>query len=105
MDMSAIADLNRELVNRYPEAVASNYDEFMDRIFRIIQVTLNSTDEGIAFMDPFVANRIRNNLTDEEWQLKKVDIMKVIFFMFIDAFPLLKEELAHHLYRKLRKES
>ena len=102
--MDELEKLRLELAINHMRGIASNYEEFVDRILRCIQAALN-TDEGQEFIDPLLADAIANHLTPEERQQKKADLMVVLFFLFVGDLRPLKHELAHHLYNELRKES
>jgi len=98
-------DLNRELVNRFPFAVATSYDQFVDRILSAVQQVLNSPVGQEELIGPLRQHAIESNMSEEEWQARKVNIMSVLFFVFLDEVPMLKHEMALHLYRELRKEN
>ena len=99
-----IEDLNRELVNHFPNAIADNYDDFCTRILDAVRETLNSP-VGQDLIEPLRQEAIRTHMSPEDWQKQKVNIMLVLFFLTMDEFPMLKHEFAHHLYHELRKES
>lgn len=96
-------DVKRELVNRMPKRFAGSYDEFVDRMLRCIQSALN-TEDGQAWIDPLLAEAIRTNMSPEDWHKQQVNIMLMVFFLTLDEIPMLKRELAYHLYNELRKE-
>lgn len=99
-----IEDLKREMVNRFPNGIADNYDDFCSRILDAVRETLNSP-VGQDLIEPLRQEAIRTNMSPEAWQQKKVDIMVTLFFLAVDSLPMLKHEMAHHLYHELRKES
>lgn len=97
-------DLNRELVNHFPNAVADNYEQFVDFMLRAIQEALN-TDAGQELIDPIRQHAIDTNMPQDAWRQVKVKIMLTLFCMMLDELPMLKHELAHHLYHELRREN
>jgi hypothetical protein len=99
-----IEDLKREMVNRFPNGIADNYDDFCSRILDAVRETLNSP-VGQDLIEPLRQDAIRTHMFPEAWQQKKVDIMVTMFFLAVDNLPMLKHELANHLYHELRKES
>ena len=96
-------DLNRELINHFPFAVADSYDEFVSFMLHCIQETLNSK-VGQELIQPLRQKAIELNLSQEDWKKHKVNIMMVLFFLILEELPMLKHEMARHLYRELRKE-
>ena len=101
--MNEFEPVRLDLLINHPRGIASNYDDFVQMVLTSIQHALNS-EAGQALIDPLLADAIRSGISPAEWQQKKVDIMKILFFMVIDQVPPLKHELAHHLYNELRKE-
>jgi hypothetical protein len=82
---------------------ASNYSEFISKMFSIIQETMNTTVVGQEIMEQLAADAIRSGLTTEAWQQKKVEVMKLLFFLAVDSCTPIKQELARHTYNELRK--
>ena len=97
-------DLNRELINHFPNAIADSYDEFVGIILSAIQRTLNSP-VGQELIEPMRQHAIATNMSQEEWQKHKVNIMLVLFSLILDELPMLRHEMSHHLYHELRKEN
>lgn len=97
-------DLNRELINHFPNAIADSYDEFISFMLSSIQQALN-TPAGQELIEPMRQHAIATNMSQEEWQKHKVNIMLVLFFLMLEELPMLRHEMAHHLYRELRKEN
>ena len=93
------------MVNRWPDGIADNYSDFVNRILYACQVTLNESDIGQELIDNLLADAIRNNITQEKWQQKKVALLKFCFFFAVRELPRLEQEMAHHLYHELRKEN
>ena len=96
-------DLNRELVNHFPFALADSYDEFITVMLSAIQRTLNS-HVGRDLIEPMRQEAIRTNMNPADWQKHKVNIMIVLFFLILDELPMLRHEMSRHLYNELRKE-
>lgn len=97
-------DLNRELINRFPFAIANSYDEFVSIMLSAIQEALNSP-AGQELIEPMRQEAIRQKMDPAEWQKHKVNIMIVLFFLMLEELPMLRHEMSRHLYRELRKES
>lgn len=101
-------DIKREYFNRYSEkngkVFSDDYDGFVQTVLKAIQKTMNESHEGQTFMDEQLAMAISQGMTPEQWQAKRVEIMKVLFFLTLEEFPVLKHEFALHLYDELRKE-
>ena len=93
-------DIKRELVNGHQ--FAENYDEFVSKILKAIQTGMNDTDVGQKIMDEAVGAAIRKGLTAEEWKQQKANMMKLLFVLILDECPMLKKEMARHLYNELR---
>ena len=93
-------DIKRELVNGHQ--FAENYDEFVFKILKAIQTGMNDTDVGQEIMDEAVGAAIRKGLTAEEWKQQKANMMKLLFVLILDECPMLKKEMARHLYNELR---
>lgn len=104
-DDSILHDFDMMMVNRWPNGIADNYTDFVNRILDACQMVLNESDVGQELVDKLLADAIRNHLTKEEWQEKKVNLLKFCFFFAIHEIPRLEKEMAHHLYRELRKEN
>lgn len=94
--------VKRELVNGHQ--FAQNFDEFILKMTTAIQTALNS-DEGQDFIQPAVDQMIRSGMTPEVWHQTKANIMVMLFCMALDECPMLKHEMARHLYHELRKEN
>lgn len=99
-----LEDFKREMINRWPNGIATNYDDFVSTVLSAVQETLNSPTGRELVVDPLLEESIRNNATPEEWQQKKVNLIRFMFFFAVDNLPWLKKEMAHHLYHELRKE-
>jgi len=97
-------DVKRELINRMPRRFADNYDDFVDKMLRCIQSALN-TEDGQAWIDPLLAEAIRTNMSPEDWQKQKANLMVFLFCLVMHEIPMLNREMAHHLYNELRKEN
>lgn len=104
-DDSVMHDFDMMMVNRWPNGIADNYTDFVNRIIDACQIALNESDIGQELVDNLLADAIRNHITPEEWQQKKVDLLKFCFFFTVREIPKLKQEMAHHLYHELRKEN
>lgn len=98
-------DFDMMMVNRWPNGIANNYTDFVNRILDACQTVLNESDIGHELIDNLRADAIRNNITPEEWQQKKVDLLKFCFFFAVREIPRLEQEMAHHLYHELKKEA
>ena len=97
-------DLNRELINGFPFALADSYDEFVSIMLSAIQRALNSP-AGQELIEPMRQEAIRRKMDPAEWQKHKVNIMIVLFFLILEELPMLRHEMSRHLYRELRKEN
>lgn len=101
-------ELNREYVNHYSETkgimFADSYDSFVNKLLTVIQYTLNAPGYGRELTEEAYASALRRGLTDEQWQQEKVQTMRILFFAILDACPLMKHEMAVHLYNELRKD-
>lgn len=104
-DDSIMHDFDMMMVNRWPNGVADNYTDFVNRILDACQTVLNESDIGQELVDNLHADAIQNNITPEEWQQMKVDLLKFCFFFAVREIPRLQQEMAHHLYHELRKEN
>ena len=96
-------DFDMMMVNRWPNGIADNYTDFVNRILDACQTVLNESDIGHELIDNLRADAVRNNITPEEWQQKKVDLLKFCFFFAVREIPRLEQEMAHHLYHELKK--
>lgn len=102
---SDLHDFDMMMVNRWPNGIADNYTDFVNRVLDACQTVLNESDIGQELVDNLLADAIRNHITPEEWQQKKVGLLKFCFFFAVREIPRLKQEMAHHLYHELRKEN
>jgi len=93
-------DIKRELVNG--KMFASSYDEFVSKILKSIQTAMNDTDVGQKIMDDALGVAMQKGLTVEDWNFQKANMMKLLFCLVLDECPMLKKEMAHHLYQELR---
>ena len=98
--MNYYEEIKRELVNG--ARFADSYDEFVSKMLTCIMETLNNSEAGQELMQTAVDDAIRNNLTPDQWQQRKANILQVLFFLALNNCPLLKKEMAHHLYKELR---
>lgn len=101
---SYLPDFDRMMVNHWPNGIADNYTDFVNRILIACQTVLNESDIGHELTENLRADAIRDNISPEEWQQKKVDLLKFCFFFAVRELPRLQQEMAHHLYHELRKE-
>lgn len=105
---NAFEDIKREYVNSFRESkgilFAHDYDEFVSKLLFCIQTALNTTDIGQRVIDEMLGSAWRNNISKEEWQQRKVNLMKLLFIVVLDECKPMKHEFAHHLYTSLRKE-
>lgn len=104
-DDSVLHDFDMMMVNQWPNGIADNYDDFVSRVLDACQTVLNETDIGRELVDQIRADAIRNNISSEEWKQKKVNLLKFCFFFAVRELPCLEQEMAHHLYHELRKET
>ena len=93
-----------QMINRWPKAIATNYTDFINKVLCAVQEALNSPLGQELLVDPLLAEAIRANVSPEEWQQKKIGLIKFMFFFTVDNLPWLKKEMAYHLYNELRKE-
>ena len=100
--MNCFEDVKRELVNG--NRFARNYNEFVDKLLKIIQYGLNEP-EGQAWVAPVIDEMIRSGMDPETLSHHKANIMQLVFWLVLDECPQLKHEMAHHLYNELRKEN
>lgn len=61
-----------------------------------------NTNETIQNMMIILANRaIEKNLTKEEWETFKVNMMTAMFYKMAEKMPELKKDLAEDIYESL----
>ena len=102
-------DAKREYMNRYSDrhglVFADDYESFVSRLLTCIMNALNGfDDQGHRILDDDIVQSLRQGLSPEEWQQKKAELLKVLFFLVLDRFPFLKHEFAMHLYNELRRD-
>lgn len=85
--------------------IARNYNEFVTKVEEAERKALNS-ETGQKLVDQLLKMKLEANpnLTPEEWQQTKSELMTFIFFQFVKETPEAMSELAEHTYNELRKE-
>ena len=110
MNTDSFEDIKRIYTNRYSQCkgkvLASNLDDFTNKVTTVIMNTLNKTDFGLDLVDDLRADALRRNpdLTQEEWSDIKARLLVFLFYLLMEECPVMKHELAIHTYDALRKE-
>lgn len=87
------------------ERLATNFDEFVDKVSEGIRKTLN-TDLGQELTKNLLQMKLAENpnMTVEEWKNTKSEFMTYLFAMFVKDNKRAMTELGEHLYNELNKE-
>lgn len=85
--------------------IAENFNDFVEKVSEAERKALN-TETGRAFTESFLQECLRKNpnMTSEEWQQKKSELMTVIFLSFVQEHPEAMRELAEHTYNEINQK-
>lgn len=103
--INCFEDIKREYVNRYSETggilLGNSFDDFVSKVLSAEQIALNESE----ICDELLAESFKRNpnMTPEEWSSIKQQFMVFIFYMIMSECPQLKNEMARHLYKKIRR--
>lgn len=84
--------------------IASNFNEFVEKIAEIERKALN-TPAGQEWTQKLLEMKLEQNpnMTPEEWQQTKSEFMTFIFCMFVKEVPEAMQELGEHVWNELQK--
>lgn len=86
--------------------IASNFDDFVEKITEAERTALN-TPMGQELTQKLLEMKLQQNpgLTPEEWNRTKSEFMTFIFFTFVRETPEAMRELGSHVWTELNKEN
>ena len=111
MDTSAFEDIKRDYTNRFHESkgkiLASDLDEFTNKVTSVIMDVLNNTVFGRDLVSDLREDNLQKNpnMTQEEWSDIKAKLIVFLFYLIMENCPQMKHEFALHTYDALRKEN
>ena len=109
MEVYDYDDLKRLYANTYAEkhgkVLADDFEGFMKVMSGVIMSVMLESPDMKEMIEERRAVAVREQYTAEQWNKELTDIMQTLFFMSMDAFPVVRSELAKHVYDELRKEN
>ena len=108
MEYYSFEDVKREYMNHYSDrqgrVLANDLSQFLAKMTTVIISALVDTPEGRELMDDAIGYAADNAWTQEQWADFKPKLIVFLFHLLLMECPVLKHELALHLYDELRKD-
>ena len=85
--------------------IANSFNDFIDKVSQAESKVLN-TQAGQKLTQELLKMKLAENpnMTTQEWQQTKSEIMTFMFYQFVKECPEAMSELGDHVYNELRKE-
>lgn len=82
--------------------IANSYNEFVEKITNALKEKLN-TEQGEKITKELLRMKLKQNpnLTVEEWQKAKQELLTFLFLLTVRNVPEVAQEMSGHVWREL----